>query len=832
MEFSKVVNIQPKQLELLHLILYSPKTKICFGGANGGGKSAAIRLCNIALCTRVKKQPIRTLIFRRKSNDLLENHIIPFFQQFPNVEKYFNKTERMIYWPDGSTTKFGASDAEKDITDYEGKEYEYIFIDEATHCTQYMIEYLTSRNRSGYYKAKMIFTTIPGGIGHNYIKRLFVKKKYEENENPDEYYYLPARVWDNVVWCERALEEQGYSPKEYYYEWNDDRRKEFTLQYSDYARNLSHLKETQKRARLFGDWDVIEGNFFDTWDSQVHIVKPKDYLLYSQLLEWSVGAGLDYGNTTVMEWMARDFNGNYILFDELYQYKMSRSKKIEQTLEFVNHRGLPEKLIVADTNMWIKDAFDVDNTTMPAQDYIKAGIRLIPVSKSTQNKNRSYRENCNDNVKDVLDFEMDDTGKITKPPKLLVYERCGNFIENFPVLMTDPNNEDDIADGQEDHCFIGDTLIATNRGYRKIKNIKVGDKVLTRKGFKKVAIVHKQDNKTVYDYTQLNLTATPNHPVIVGDKIKSIHDLTQADILCRLQEKEYLKCLNTENQKQLKLMGSISGVIPNQKLRTTETITDVAKIILRTVLDTCTFISGNNTTKGKSRRAITFITRMKTRITMILAILNVRSHSIIFQITQKLGLRKIKSELSNIWITSDRLLLNGTGQKKLRLFIAMLLKKDGRIIQRLNVFVRFVGRNMNPLSQLLFSVPQNVTRNGKETTQRKMLRENVNGVAKHFTSQNFIKKSHTVQEVAQSNIPVQKRNGKTVYNLTVEDCHEYYANGILVHNCYDAAKYILMYLRQPYQKVDEQAYLRSLNRPTAYTGKAKTGKLNDKSLRM
>ncbi len=30
-----------------------------------------------------------------------------------------------------------------------------------------------------------------------------------------------------------------------------------------------------------------------------------------------------------------------------------------------------------------------------------------------------------------------------------------------------------------------------------------------------------------------------------------------------------------------------------------------------------------------------------------------------------------------------------------------------------------------------------------------------------------------------------------VYDLMVEDCHEYFANGVLVHNCIDAARYAL-----------------------------------------
>lgn len=37
-----------------------------------------------------------------------------------------------------------------------------------------------------------------------------------------------------------------------------------------------------------------------------------------------------------------------------------------------------------------------------------------------------------------------------------------------------------------------------------------------------------------------------------------------------------------------------------------------------------------------------------------------------------------------------------------------------------------------------------------------------------------------------------------VYNLTVDGCHEYFANGILVHNC-DSLRYLCMFLPMPDQ---------------------------------
>ncbi len=461
------VELQPKQSELLRIVRETDYTMIGYGGSNGGGKSDGIRSVNLILCTTPKPKPIKTLIFRRKSNDLLENHIIPFFQRYPELDKFFNKTERIIYWSDGSVTKFGSSDIESDILDFEGKEYDYIFIDEATHCTQYMIEFLKTRNRSGNVKAKMILTMIPGFVGHNYIKRLFITKKYLEYEDPKEYVYLPARVWDNVIWVENKLELDGYTVKQYYESWTEEERKSYTLKHSDYAINLSHLPENKKRARLFGDWFVFEGQFFEDFNSEIHVVKRENYLRYDELKHFNIVAGLDYGNTTSLQFIARDHNDNFIIFDELHQEGKSRGVKIEETKKFLKERGLEKITIVADTNMWIKDAFDVDVSSTPAYDYITSGLKLVKVSKISPTKNRGYREACNDFIKDLLHY--DDKIKT----KILFYERCKYLLETFPALIVDDKNPDDIGDGQLDHDY--DALKMGAMYLRKPKEDKFDD---------------------------------------------------------------------------------------------------------------------------------------------------------------------------------------------------------------------------------------------------------------------------------------------------------------------------------------------------------------------
>jgi hypothetical protein len=38
-------------------------------------------------------------------------------------------------------------------------------------------------------------------------------------------------------------------------------------------------------------------------------------------------------------------------------------------------------------------------------------------------------------------------------------------------------------------------------------------------------------------------------------------------------------------------------------------------------------------------------------------------------------------------------------------------------------------------------------------------------------------------------IAVETQDQEQVYDLMIDDCHEYFANGILVHNCIDSIRY-------------------------------------------
>lgn len=301
------IKLQPKQVELYKYVSGNSCSIIGYGGSAGGAKSHAIR--DVGLIMASENPTLKVLIIRRVSTELTSNHVNPFFQKYPELRNYYNKTERMLYLPNGSTIHFGSANNEDDIYSYQGAEYDLIFIDEATHFTQEMIEFLMTRNRSTIinFRAKTILTMNPGNIGHAYIKRIFIDKQYTNNEIAENYVFIQAKISDNVLWCIDSLKQKGYTVQEYYEKWNENERLEFCLEYSEYAKRLSNLPEELRRAYLDGDWEVFGGQFFKTFDKKKQLIEP-----FAIPEEWKLIGTIDPGFSSpcAFQLQAQDYSGN------------------------------------------------------------------------------------------------------------------------------------------------------------------------------------------------------------------------------------------------------------------------------------------------------------------------------------------------------------------------------------------------------------------------------------------------------------------------------------------------------------------------------------------
>ena len=245
MEINLKISLQPKQREALRVSEATPTT--FYGGSRGGGKSYLVRAREVK--RRLQYPNSKGLIIRKTFPELLANHIRPFFKEYPVIKQWFNKSEKTIYWPNGSTTEFSYLRTTDDVFTYQGREYEDIAVDEITQHEEEVYKTLTAsvRTTNPNIKPSILLTGNPGGIGHQWVKRIFVDRKFYPEENPKNYAFVPAKVYDN-----KALID------------NDPA----------YLDRLRSLPEHLRRMYLEGDWNIYAGIAFTELSEHIHLVKP------------------------------------------------------------------------------------------------------------------------------------------------------------------------------------------------------------------------------------------------------------------------------------------------------------------------------------------------------------------------------------------------------------------------------------------------------------------------------------------------------------------------------------------------------------------------------
>ncbi len=185
-------------------------TFIAYGGAKGGGKTWAVR--TKAVGGAIFNPGIKILIMRRTYPELEENHIQPIVASVNQSIASYNASLRLMTFFNGSTIKFGHWSGEQSESEYQGMEFDWIFIDEATQFTERAFNYLKGCLRGvrgqevGGYPKRMYLTCNPGGVGHRWVKRLFIDRDYIQDpdnpegwEDPGDYTFIPATVEDNKV---------------------------------------------------------------------------------------------------------------------------------------------------------------------------------------------------------------------------------------------------------------------------------------------------------------------------------------------------------------------------------------------------------------------------------------------------------------------------------------------------------------------------------------------------------------------------------------------------------------------------------------------------------
>ena len=428
---------QPKQT----LFLKDKHRHIAYGGARGGGKSWAVRTKSKLLAFRYPG--IKILIVRKTYKELLNNHIEQLTAEPAGFAKY-NRSDKMFRFPNGSTISFGYCANEGDLGQYQGAEYDVVFIDEAGQLQESWIRKinLCVRGTNGFPK-RTYYTLNPGGPGHAYFKRVFVDRNFNPDEDPNDYFFIQAKVEDN-----KALMDTQ----------------------PDYLRELENLPPTLRAAWKDGRWDVYEGQFFEDFRDVPEHYKDRRWTHVIEPFEipdgWTICRSYDfgYGKPFSCAWWAVDYDGTIYRIMELYGctrtpnegVKWTPDKQFEEIHKTeMQHPWLKGKTIigVADPAIW-----DASRGESVADTAARYGVFFTP----GDNERIAGWMQCH------YRLQFDEDGY----PRMYVFNTCRAFIRTIPTLIYDEHRAEDLDTKMEDHVADEWRYFCMSRPIKPIRAVK------------------------------------------------------------------------------------------------------------------------------------------------------------------------------------------------------------------------------------------------------------------------------------------------------------------------------------------------------------------------
>lgn len=343
------------------------------------------------LVRRFKYPATDGLIFRRTMDELRKNHLDPLFSMHPYMRDWYNQDGRTLTLPNKSRIVFGFAEHEGDIYRYRGQQYMDILVDEATHLTELMIRELgTCRRWPGVAEdqCKSWFTMNPGGVGHSYIKRVFIDRNFKSNEDSRMFFFMPAYAWDNVRWAEDALERDSLTI-DAYYAWTDLERYQYFITRTQYGRELNSLPEPDRSQQLLGRWDSFEGQCFPELDDNVHNLDR--YFNTDDPVQWrdfhsgfkKVGS-LDHATTGITAYLMTgiDPDENLIALEEYYQADRLISEHAHAVKSLYGEYGNPEYQLI-DPSTESKTMQNANEMYSVQDAYRREGIHTIPARRAS-----------------------------------------------------------------------------------------------------------------------------------------------------------------------------------------------------------------------------------------------------------------------------------------------------------------------------------------------------------------------------------------------------------------------------------------------------------------
>lgn len=417
-----------------------------------------MRIAAILWCAAIPG--LQVYLFRRIRDDLIKNHMEgpkgfrSLLAGWENAGFVKIVDDEIRFWTGAKIYLCHCKD-EKDIYKYQGAEIHVLLIDELTHFTESMYRFLRNRVRmvgivlpaefAGFFP-RILCGANPGNIGHLWVRRTFVdaaaameRWRTEASEGGMLRQYIPARLEDNPS---MAVDDPGYEQR------------------------LEGLgSKALVQAMRWGDWNVVDGAFFDNWDIGRHVIKPfevPDQWLRFASGDWGSAKPFSFGWWAVVSdayktpsgaWLPR---GCLVRFREWYGCKPGQ----ENVGLKMNAEDVGKGLRDIEGTMRAKPSYRVlDPAAFAENGGPSIAEKMMQGSEDAERRRIIWRPADNTRVAKVGAMGGWDTvrarldGDEEGRPMAVCFDTCRDSVRTIPAAQHDKNKPEDLDTDCEDHAL-------------------------------------------------------------------------------------------------------------------------------------------------------------------------------------------------------------------------------------------------------------------------------------------------------------------------------------------------------------------------------------------
>jgi hypothetical protein len=366
----------------------------------------------------------------------------------------YHEQGKMWRFPNGARLRFAYLERDADADGYQGHSYTRVYVEEiGTFPNAAPILKLMATLRSGAgVPCGFRATGNPGGPGHQWVKARYIDPApggweiiSSTFQNPwsgktiqRDRIYIPSRLTDNKYLGD------------------------------DYVANLQMAGSEQLvRAWLYGDWDIVDGAFFDGWRHDRHVIAPfaipSDWLRFRSMdwgyatpfsVGWWAVCPDDYWQSPLVEGGA-SAQGHLIPRGALVRYRewygangpnVGLRLTPEEVARGILQRDGDDKITYA-----VLDPAAFKHTSGPSD-----AERINGILQSA--KHMGFRRADNTRVPDKgalsgwNHIRSRLRGTEDGYPMLVAFSTCRDSIRTIPVLQHDRDKPEDLDTEQEDHA--------------------------------------------------------------------------------------------------------------------------------------------------------------------------------------------------------------------------------------------------------------------------------------------------------------------------------------------------------------------------------------------